>query len=140
MPLESLNINGVAVDTCINYLTSVLTCVLFLPSLITSASGLYGSHVRKFLFEAACSGGSAMKKGRRLSSSNKRQLIERLWRHCSSKLVLLMFPCCFSRGTSSCPQPEYDIYFTACLFSGSWRWCVKGSRAWPLTRQYEEKT
>lgn len=36
MPLESLNINGVAVDTCINYLTSVLTCVLFLPSLNTS--------------------------------------------------------------------------------------------------------
>lgn len=69
MPLESLNINGVAVDTYINYLTSVLTCVLFLPSLITSMSSHCGSHVRKFLFEAACSGGgSAVKKGRRLSS------------------------------------------------------------------------
>lgn len=69
MPLESLNINGVAVDTYINYLTSVLTCVLFLPSLITSVSGRCSAHVRKFLLEAACSGGgSAVKKGRRLSS------------------------------------------------------------------------
>lgn len=72
MPLESFNINGVAVDTCINYLTSVLTCVLFLPSLIRSVSGHCGSHVRKFLFEAACSGGgSAVKKGRRLSSISR---------------------------------------------------------------------
>lgn len=69
MPLESLNINGVAVDTCINYLTSVLTSVLFLPPLNTSVSGLCSSHVRKFLLEAAYSGGgSSMKKERKLSS------------------------------------------------------------------------
>lgn len=42
MPLESLNINGVAVDTYINYLTFVLTCVLFLPPLIMSLSGRRG--------------------------------------------------------------------------------------------------
>lgn len=70
MPLESLNINGISVDSCINYLTSVLTCALFLPSLITSVSGHCGSRVRKFLPEVACSGGErVVKTGRRLSSS-----------------------------------------------------------------------
>lgn len=72
MPLESLNINGISVDSCINYLTSVLTCVLFLPSLITSLSGHCGSHVKKFLSELACSEGESVgKTGGSLNSSFK---------------------------------------------------------------------
>jgi len=66
VPLESLNINGVAVDTCIHYLTSVLTCVLLLPPPNTSVSGQGGSQDSEFRFEAAVGGGgSAVKRGRR---------------------------------------------------------------------------
>lgn len=72
MPLESLHINGISMDSCINYLTSVLTCVLFLPSLITSLSGHCGSPVPKYLSEAACRGGESVgKTGRSLTSSFK---------------------------------------------------------------------
>lgn len=71
MPLESLNINGISVDSCINYLTSVLTCVLFLPSLLTSLSGHCGSRVRKFPEVACSTGKSVMKTGRSLTSSFK---------------------------------------------------------------------
>lgn len=71
MPLESLNINRISVDSCINYLTSVLTCVLFLPPLITSLSGRCSSHVRKFLPEVACSERETVVKTGSLNSSFK---------------------------------------------------------------------